>query len=83
MCNDYVAVPRHAIFQATNLFDKVYDSAYGIAALADLLKVADTERLEDYTVNHIGNLLDEVACSLFQTAESGCKLVKLEQEAIS
>ncbi len=58
------------LVQNSNLFKCIEASAFGIAALGDLLKHADLSELEDYTINHLSYVLNVISSDLFSTCDT-------------
>lgn len=46
--------------------ERLYESACATAAIADLIKNVDLEKLEEYTMNHLSYVLDHIASETFE-----------------
>ena len=57
------------LWMAGNLFKHVHRCAMGLYALGDLIRAVDAERLDETTLNGLGNIIYEIGGVLSQTAE--------------
>jgi hypothetical protein len=67
---------QEILHKLENMFDDAQRDAFSIASLGDLLQKTDAENLQDYTINHLGIVLEKASASLLETCHRGLQMIK-------